>query len=851
MRRNFMTMAGMVIWLLVVFNFSWAACPEDPNDLGYCDTLHVRPWPQTDTCITRTYCTECDDEGTCIQWTTVTHCINNPGEKFPCFMYVNLLVTHDSNTFYWSAMSKWVQDSISSIIVPLTWTRTNKAKYCSLSTYWNSSTLTSCDQTTPIEGYPNRAWRNFPQLVGDSINLIGKLKWNDHNVVVSSDSVQVSGTWTPPHAFISLIAGNSHRKWFQERDTLLATLTFRIEDTMHICIDTTCIPPGFGTLQFVRYDAAPYIPRDNLPICIWVGPPRIVVTSPNGGEVWFVDSTYDITWLSENFTGANVKLEFSTDAGVNWIPIITSTPNDGVHPWVIPDSISNSCKVRVSDAVDGDPYDISDSNFTITREPDFGIIAIPDTQWVKQGHSTSFEVILTSLYGFSSSCTLTVTGLPLLATGEFDPAAIIPTDTSILTISTDTLTPLGVYPITITGTEMTKQVVHSIEKWLIVVSALNFKPTISVPESVLVYAGLTANFSVTATDRDTLDTLTITKTGVGEFPCPPRTSPNVCYFWWATENADTLNSPYQVIFVVDDGRDSTDTGIVWITVRPYVIPPSGIEGDVNGDSVVNVEDVVFLINYLFMFGPAPNPPVAGDINGDCFIGISDVIWLINYFYLDGPPPQIRCLPGDVNYDGSVNLLDVYYFIDFLLFNGPPPVSMRSTDVNADCFINIVDLVYEINYLLRGGPQPQPGCVAPRPGLEMAPSSFIAEVGFSNFRYDQSSRAIELPVYANCDVPVAGVALSLTWDPEEFSFLEPILTPRSQGLGLYYSSQRGELTMGILDLHGAKAIEPGTGPVITLRFIPESRKRVDLGSIRIEKATFVDRTGQELLLRMAK
>ena len=106
----------------------------------------------------------------------------------------------------------------------------------------------------------------------------------------------------------------------------------------------------------------------------------------------------------------------------------------------------------------GIPYDISDSNFTITREPDFTIDAIPDTQWVKQGDSTSFEVILTSLYGFSSSCTLTVTGLPSLATGEFDPAVIIPTDTSILTIDTDSLTPLGVYPITITGTEKTKQI---------------------------------------------------------------------------------------------------------------------------------------------------------------------------------------------------------------------------------------------------------------------------------------------------------------------------------------------------------------------------------------------------------
>jgi hypothetical protein len=842
MKLKILLLGVALIFVFVLTGICWAQCPEDPSDLGYCDTLHVIPWPTTDTCIIYDY-PNADPPH------TDTICINNPGEKFPCFLYVNLLVTHDSNTFYWEAASKWVQDSIAAMVVPLGWTRTNQAKYCSLSTYWNENTVAD-DPEEPGYPYPRRIWRKFPPLGSDSINFMDRLKWNTMIVDMSSDSVLYNGVMVPPHVFMSLIAGATKKKWFQEKDTLLATLTYRIEDTMHICIDSTFYPPS-GNLAFVRYDSPNYVPRNKMPLCIWVGPPRIDVTSPNGGEVWLVDSTYNITWLSENFTGTDVKLEFSTNAGVSWVPIINSTPNNGVYPWTIPDSISTLCRVRVSDAVDGDPYDISDSNFTITLEPDFTIDAIPDTQWVKQGDSTSFEVILTSLYGFSSSCTLTVTGLPSLSTGEFDPAVIVPTDTSLLTISTDTLTPLGVYPITITGTEMTKQVVHSIQKWVILVSAVNFKPTISVPESVLVYAGLTANFPVIATDRDTVDTLTITKTGVGEFHCPPKTSPNVCYFWWATENADTLNSPYQVVFVVDDGRDSTDTGIVWITVRPYLIPPSGIEGDVNGDSVVSAADIVFLINYLFMYGPAPNPPVAGDINGDCFIGISDVIWLINYLYLYGPPPQIRCLPGDVNYDGSVNLLDVYYFINYLLFNGPYPISMRSTDVNADCFINVVDLVYEINYLLRGGPAPQPGCVAPRPGPEMAPSPSIAEVGLSNFRYDQKSRTIELPVYANFDVPVAGVALSVSWDPEEFSFLEPILTPRTEGLGLYYGSRRGELTLGMLDIHGAKNIEPGTGPIIILRFVPENRKKVDLKSIQIEKATFVNRKAQELLLRMAK
>ena len=831
-----------LVLILVFSGVSWAQCPEEPDDLGFCDTLHVVPWTETDTCYVVNY--PVPD----------TICINEPGEGFPCFLFVHLLVTHDSNTFWWEDQSMWIQDSIAAFVIPLLFWHQSTGGDDSVIFPFQAQSWNNPDINPYYPWMDRSMFRHFvDSYSGDTVYYnrmlqmveAGKDAWN---VFADVDSVASDGDSGYVFLGMPIMAPNCQRWWEGDR-VLLATLTFKVSDTMHVCMDTCFWPPA-NNLTFTRHDSKVYFPRHNLPLCIWVGPPRIVVTSPNGGEAWMVGETYDITWISENLDDS-VMIEYSTDGGVEWDTIIGNTANDGVHPWIIPDTPSDSCRVRVSDAEDGDPYDISDSNFSITYEPDFTIDAIPDTQWVKQGDSTSFEVILTDLYGFTSSCTLTVTGLPELATGEFDPAVVIPTDTSTLIIGIDSLTPLGAYPLTITATEMVKQVEHSIQRWLIVVSALNFKPTLSVPESVIVYAGFTANFNVIATDPDTLDTLTITKEGVGEFPCPPRTTPNICYFWWTTEDADTLNSPYQVIFAVDDGRDSTDTGVVGIEVLPYYIPPSGTEGDANGDSLVDIGDVIFLLNYLFMNGPPPNPPVAGDANGDCFIGISDIIWLINYLYLEGPPPQIRCLPGDVNYDGNVNLSDVFYFIDYILFNGSPPVSMRSTDVNADCFINVVDLVYLINYLLRGGSPPQPGCVEPKLGPEMAPPTGIAEVGFSRLRYDQKSRIMELPVDAKFDVPVAGVALSVTWDPEELSFLEPILTPRSEGLGLYYNLKRGELTVGMVDIYGVNIIKPGTGPILTLRFVPEDRERVDLKSIQIEKATFVDRQAQELLLRMAK
>jgi uncharacterized delta-60 repeat protein len=67
-----------------------------------------------------------------------------------------------------------------------------------------------------------------------------------------------------------------------------------------------------------------------------------------------------------------------------------------------------------------------------------------------------------------------------------------------------------------------------------------------------------------------------------------------------------------------------------------------LRGDANGDGVINVTDVVYLINYLFLVppGPAPIPPEAGDVNCDGVINITDVVYLINFLFLvpPGPPP---------------------------------------------------------------------------------------------------------------------------------------------------------------------------------------------------------------------
>jgi hypothetical protein len=91
----------------------------------------------------------------------------------------------------------------------------------------------------------------------------------------------------------------------------------------------------------------------------------INVMSPNGEEPWFVDSTYDIKWKSIS-SKDSVVIEYSINAGGDWLTIKDTTTNDGLYSWTVPDdTTSDSCLVRVSDVTDGDPIDTSDYYFCI------------------------------------------------------------------------------------------------------------------------------------------------------------------------------------------------------------------------------------------------------------------------------------------------------------------------------------------------------------------------------------------------------------------------------------------------------------------------------------------------------
>ncbi len=88
----------------------------------------------------------------------------------------------------------------------------------------------------------------------------------------------------------------------------------------------------------------------------------------------------------------------------------------------------------------------------ITGPPDFTLNATPASRTVVAGGSTTFTVTGTAQNGFTGVIGFNVTGLPVGASPDFNPATLNGGGSSTLTLSTGGGTLLGSYPLTITAT---------------------------------------------------------------------------------------------------------------------------------------------------------------------------------------------------------------------------------------------------------------------------------------------------------------------------------------------------------------------------------------------------------------
>lgn len=126
--------------------------------------------------------------------------------------------------------------------------------------------------------------------------------------------------------------------------------------------------------------------------------PFLLVKTPDGGESWIAGTTQNIQWETSDPCISQVKIELSTNNGIDWNDVNT-VPNTGSYQWVIPKVTSNQCLVRISNASDANVYDTSNDTFTIYEcrlsskadlngdcKIDFVDLAIMAQDWLRNGN---------------------------------------------------------------------------------------------------------------------------------------------------------------------------------------------------------------------------------------------------------------------------------------------------------------------------------------------------------------------------------------------------------------------------------------------------------------------------------
>jgi beta propeller repeat protein len=136
-------------------------------------------------------------------------------------------------------------------------------------------------------------------------------------------------------------------------------------------------------------------------------PPTVAVTSPNGGEAWMANSAHAVSWAPT--TVPLLRIEYSTDAGSNWILIHDSVASAaGSFDWLIPSPTTLRALVRISDVSDPGIQDASDQLFAILRtdsvavKGDWEMVSVPLA--VLDGSKTAlFPTAISPAFGYQGA----------------------------------------------------------------------------------------------------------------------------------------------------------------------------------------------------------------------------------------------------------------------------------------------------------------------------------------------------------------------------------------------------------------------------------------------------------------
>ena len=271
-------------------------------------------------------------------------------------------------------------------VYPITWTKGGAVGGLTLEYSLNNGT-----SWTTIATNVNASLGTYDWTVANSLSSQALIRIKDPLRATTTDTSEAvfniiapSLTLTSPNGAESWIVGTSHNiTWTSVgtngsvHDNL--TLQYSVNGASGPWIDIATGQSNDGTYSWtiadnvssqVRlklFDASRTATVDTSDANFAIASPTLTLTSPNGAEQWVVGISHNITWTSVGTISTNhIKLEYSSDGGATWTNINTDEPNDGIYIWTVPNAISGTCKVRITDTGRLDtPTDTSDGVFSI------------------------------------------------------------------------------------------------------------------------------------------------------------------------------------------------------------------------------------------------------------------------------------------------------------------------------------------------------------------------------------------------------------------------------------------------------------------------------------------------------
>jgi hypothetical protein len=170
--------------------------------------------------------------------------------------------------------------------------------------------------------------------------------------------------------------------------------------------------------------------------------------------------------------------------------------------------------------------------------------------------------------------------------------------------------------------------------------------------------------------ENVIDVMFVADFGPGYLPPVDASSADIPMFWvYLSLDCDlhgmSLSPPETTtVCAVEDcfGVRTVDTYAL-ISV-PEVVSNSLLvkrymPGDVNASGNRDIDDIVYLIHYVFTGGPEPAMCLmVGDCNGDCSIDIDDIMWLIDFIFRAGPLPVDGCSVKSSLAKASIGTADI-------------------------------------------------------------------------------------------------------------------------------------------------------------------------------------------------